>query len=59
MDNNNFVRYNQVKTSDYRFEVYKDEGFFEFFDLETSPSWVANAPSVRDMTMRFGNEQTY
>lgn len=39
-DNNNFIKYNGVETTDSRINIFEVDNEFEFLDYEEGPSWT-------------------
>ena len=44
IDNNNFLRINNVLTNDNRYSLAKDHKNYTFFDLDQKPAWQADVP---------------
>ena len=42
LDNNNFIRYNKVKTNDARYNFMAEEREFYFLDSIQFPQWTTN-----------------
>ena len=40
IDNNNFLRYNEATTFDYRYSAYRIPKVYQFFDLTANPVWT-------------------
>ena len=54
MDNNNFLRYNTIKTSDERFYISKTEKF-DYFDLQVNPAWKQDIRYTATHNMSIGD----
>ena len=44
LDNNNYIKINQVETQDSRILNIFSENSYEFIDMIAKPAWVANTP---------------